>query len=104
MLQNLASVSVFLLLLAGSLALAWGFASLVGLTDQLGLAVLGPAALAIAGFLAKSVVDIRLKSPALFSPTTTISFPSTSAEEYEQLLVGQGGLDRDVCHLFGLET
>ncbi len=74
--QNFASVFVFLLLLACSLALVWIFASLVGLTDQLGLALLGPFAIGLAGLLAKYVVDIRLKSPAFFIPATTISFSS----------------------------
>lgn len=39
--------------------------------------------------LAKYVVDIRLRSPALYAPQTTITFPTTSAEEYERLLVEQ---------------
>lgn len=87
--QNAASAIVFVVLLVSVLAAAWGFAISVGLTAQLGLTILGPSALIIAGFLAKYVVDIRLKSPALFNSNTTISFPSTSAEEYEQLLLEQ---------------
>lgn len=89
--QNAASVIVFIVLLVAVMAAAWGFAALVGLEAQLGLSVLGPVALVTAGFLAKYVVDIRLRSPALFTPTTTISFPSTSAEEYEHLLLRQLG-------------
>ncbi|MGO6879501.1 P-loop NTPase fold protein [Rhizobium ruizarguesonis] len=43
----------------------------------------------VAAILGKYVVDLRLRSPALFSPQTTIKFPTTSAEEYERLLVSQ---------------
>jgi hypothetical protein len=88
-LQNIVSVCVFVGLLLLVMGVVWIFAWLVGLSDQWGLSTLGTTALVVAGFLAKFVVDIRLKSPTLFSPQTTISFPATSAEEYERLLVEQ---------------
>jgi len=88
-LQNVVSVALFVLLLGLVLLLAWWFARAIGLTDQLGLSALATVALATAGFLAKYVVDIRLKSPMLFNPSTTVHFPSTSAEEYELLLLQQ---------------
>jgi hypothetical protein len=88
-LQNIASVIVFFGLLFLVMGTVWIFAWLVGLSDQLGLSILGTTAVVVAGFFAKFVVDIRLKSPTFFSPQTTISFPSTSAEEYERLLVEQ---------------
>lgn len=87
--QNFVSVIVFLLLLSSSLAFVWFFASFAGLTAQWGLALLGSSAIALTGLLAKYVVDIRLKSPAFFVPALTISFPATSAEEYERLLIEQ---------------
>lgn len=88
-LQNAASVLTFLILFAaivGILALA---AWCLGLSGDWSLPVLIVTAGTVTVFLAKNIVDIRLKSPTMFNPQTTISFPSTSAEEYERLLLEQ---------------
>jgi hypothetical protein len=87
--QNFASAFLFVSLFACSLALVNLFVSGVGLTDQWGWVVLGSSVMCLTVFLARNVVDIRLKSPAFFVPATTISFPATSAEEYERLLIQQ---------------
>lgn len=88
-LQNAASALILLVLFAaivGVLALAaWH----LGISGEWGLPVLILTAGTVTVFLAKNIVDIRLKSPTMFNPQTTISFPSTSAEEYEQLLLKQ---------------
>lgn len=89
LLQNLASVALFLVLLVAVMTAAWAYVALTDLTDQLGLSILGPVALVAAVVLVKYVVDIRIKSPAFFTPTTNIQFPSTSVEEYELLLLQQ---------------
>ena len=41
------------------------------------------------GYLIHNLVKIRLQTPALFQPRTSISFPSRTAEEYEKLLLLQ---------------
>ncbi|MBS3651039.1 hypothetical protein KEU06_20725 [Pseudaminobacter sp. 19-2017] len=88
-LQNVASALLFLVLFALIMGTMWLVSYGLGLSDQLGLTVVLTAAAAVAAFLGKYVVDIRLKSPTLFTNQTVISFPATSAEEYERLLVDQ---------------
>ncbi|MBZ7927077.1 KAP family NTPase (plasmid) [Ensifer adhaerens] len=88
-LQNIASAGLFLLLLVGSIGVIWTASYGLGLSDQWGLSVVLSVAAIVAAFLGKYVVDIRLKSPTLFNNQTVISFPTTSAEEYERLLVDQ---------------
>lgn len=93
-LQNAASVAIFVVLLAVAELIVYFAARLVGLTNQLGLSAVLSSGLIVAGVLAKFVVDLRLKTPSFFNPSTVITFPLTSAEEYERLLVEQ-------IHAFG---
>lgn len=88
-LQNVASVLLFLVLLASSMGIIWIASFSLGLSDQWGVALVLSVGATVAAFLGKYVVDIRLKSPTLFKNQTVISFPATSAEEYERLLVDQ---------------
>ncbi len=88
-LQNSTSMALFLVAYAviiGSIIYA---SNSLGLSDQFGLTMLLSVGSAVAVFLSKYVVDIRLKSPTLFNNQTVISFPMTSAEEYERLLIDQ---------------
>ncbi len=88
-LQNIFSVLIFLILVGLTLLAISTFVGLVGLSDQFALSALGIAGLGVSGFLAKYVVDIRIKLPSFFLPVTTVSFPATGAEEYENLLICQ---------------
>jgi hypothetical protein len=89
LLQNATSALLFVLILAACLAAMAGAAMLMGMTAQWAISVALLSATTIAGFLSKNVVDLRLRSPSLFSPQTTITFPATRTEEYERLLVTQ---------------
>ena len=82
------SVLLLLCLLAGTLGLVWGFVYLVGLED-FSAASVALVAVAATGWLAKHLLDLRVNTSAWYSPITTISLPTTSAEEYERLLVEQ---------------
>lgn len=88
-LQNVASVVLFVGLLAVTMGIIWAASYSLGLSDQWGLTLVLSVGAVVAAFLGKYVVDIRLKSPTLFNNQTVISFPATSAEEYERLLVDQ---------------
>jgi len=88
-LQNVGSIVTFVFLLVLVLTAFFFAISLVGLNDQIGLTAVLMVAGSISIFLAKYVVDLRLRSPTFFNPNTVISFPQTSAEEYENLLVEQ---------------
>ena len=87
--QITASAVVFASLLTLVLLIAVGFIKLVGIEDNLSTGAIGVIAFFITPFLVKYLVDIRIRTPALFHPQTSISFPSTSAEEYERLLLAQ---------------
>lgn len=89
MAQNAASAAVFFLLLFGVLAVTAGFVVVAGVTGHWSLSIIGPVALVVVGWLATQIKELRLKAPSLFVPRTTITFPSTSAEEYEHLLIEQ---------------
>ncbi|WP_157212038.1 KAP family P-loop NTPase fold protein [Sinorhizobium sojae] len=88
-LQNAASVVLFLGLLAATMGIIWAASYSLGLSDQWGLTLVLSVGAVVAAFLGKYVVDIRLKSPTLFNNQSVISFPATTAEEYERLLVDQ---------------
>lgn len=87
--QLIGSTTILLLLFAAAIFATWGYVRASGLKDQLPLSVVFMAATALTGWFAKTVVDLRVRSPALFLPQTSVSFPATSAEEYERLLTDQ---------------
>lgn len=87
--QILGSAGVFVLLflitlLASSLLILYA-----GVTDQSTLIATIVASVIAAGWLGKHVVNLRVRAPTLYLPQTSISFPATSAEEYETLLTEQ---------------
>ena len=57
--------------------------STLGDTVEMGVAGF---AFSFAAYLIHHLVKLRLQTPALFQPRTSISFPSRTAEEYEKLL------------------
>ena len=65
------------------------FVHFSGVTDQNTLTAIFVTSVVAAGWLVKQVVDLRIRTPATYLPQTSISFPSTSAEEYETLLTEQ---------------
>lgn len=89
LLQNAATALMFVVLFAAIMLVLWLSIYLSGLSDQWGLSAVLAAGSIVAAFLAKFVVDLRLKSPTLFNNQSVISFPATSAEEYERMLVKQ---------------
>lgn len=88
-LQNAASAFLFMLLLAGTVGVFWLASYGLGLSDQWGITAVLSFAAAVGAFLVRNVVDLRLKSPTLFNSQSVITFPATSAEEYERLLIDQ---------------
>ena len=87
--QILGSAGVFVLLFLVTLIAFFLLLHFTGLTDQYTLIAIIAASVAAAGWLGKHVVDLRVRAPALYLPQTSISFPATSAEEYETLLTEQ---------------
>ncbi|MFD2053666.1 P-loop NTPase fold protein [Mesorhizobium calcicola] len=88
-LQNAASAFLFVLLLASTVGIFWFASYSLGLSNQLGISAVLSVAAIVGAFLARNVVDLRLKSPTLFNSQSVVTFPATSAEEYERLLVNQ---------------
>ncbi|WP_176695400.1 P-loop NTPase fold protein [Phaeobacter sp. B1627] len=60
-----------------------------GLEGQQSAVWVAVAAIGLTGWFARNIVDLRIRSPARFIPQTSVSFPTTSAEEYERLLTEQ---------------
>ena len=87
--QILGSAGVFVLLFLVTLFAFFLLVHFTGLTDQYTFIAIMAASVVAAGWLGKHVVDLRVRAPALYLPQTTISFPATSAEEYETLLTEQ---------------
>ena len=87
--QILGSAGVLVLLFLITLIAFFLLVILTGVTDQYTLVAIIVASVVAAGWLGKHVVDLRVRSPALHLPQTSISFPATSAEEYETLLTEQ---------------
>ena len=87
--QILGSAVLFLVMFLATLFLSFLFVHLTGVTDHYALAAIVVASLFAAGWLGKHVVDLRVRTPATYLPQTSISFPATSAEEYEALLTEQ---------------
>lgn len=87
--QVAASLFLFGLLLLACVVILTGAALHLGGTG----ATTASAVVSVGGlvsiFLTKYVVDLRVRSPSLFSPQTTIKLPTTTGEEYERLLVRQ---------------
>ena len=89
--QILGSAALFLLMSLATLVTSFLFAHFASLTDQYALGAIVVASLFAAGWFGKHVVDLRVRTPATYLPQTSISFPATSAEEYESLLTEQIG-------------
>ena len=87
--QLIGTAGVFAVLLVCILLAIWGFVELVGIDEEAPLAGVVVAALVATGWIGKHIVDLRVRTPAMFLPQTSVSFPSTSAEEYERLLIEQ---------------
>ncbi|ANN61928.1 hypothetical protein A9174_33920 (plasmid) [Mesorhizobium loti NZP2037] len=87
--QLIGSAAILLLLFIVAIAIAWLFVWLTGLTGQYSVGAIFVAATALTGWLGKTIADLRVRSPERFLPLTSVSFPATSAEEYERLLTDQ---------------
>jgi len=87
--QIVGSAVILLLLFFASAAIAALLVSWTGLEGEQSTAWVAVAAIGLTGWFARSIVDLRVRSPARFMPQTSVSFPATSAEEYEQLLTEQ---------------
>ena len=87
--QLIGSALIFLLLFVAAIAITLLFVHLTGLSEQYSLSAVFVAAAALTGWLGSKTVDLRIRSPARFLPQTSVSFPATSAEEYERLLIEQ---------------
>lgn len=82
------AVLLLLLFLAAAVITAF-LVWFTGLKNQQSGAWVALAAIGLTGWFAKNIVDLRVRSPARFLPQTSVSFPATSAEEYERLLTDQ---------------
>ena len=89
--QILGSAALFILMFLATLVISFLFVHITATTDKYTLTAIVIASLFGAGWLAKHVVDLRVRTPATYLPQTSISFPATSAEEYENLLTEQIG-------------
>ena len=87
--QILGSAVLFLLIFLATLIASFSLIHLSGMTDRYTLIAMVLGAVLAAGWLGKHVVDLRVRTPATYLPQTTISFPATSAEQYESLLTEQ---------------
>ncbi|WP_159460379.1 KAP family P-loop NTPase fold protein [Tistlia consotensis] len=87
--QLIGSTAILLLLFVAAISITWLFVWSTGLEAQYSVAGVFVAATALTGWLGKSIVDLRVRAPAQFLPQTSVSFPATSAEEYERLLTDQ---------------
>ncbi|QND47697.1 hypothetical protein HB780_18665 [Rhizobium lusitanum] len=91
--EALLQVTASLVLFVGLLVVCVGILTIAALylggTGAITASAVVAVAASVAAILGKYIVDLRLRSPALFNPQTTIKFPTTSAEEYERLLITQ---------------
>lgn len=87
--QLVGSTVLLLMLFVAAMLIAWLFVRLTALTGEYSVGAIFVAATALTGWLGKTVVDLRVRSPERFLPLTSVSFPATSAEEYERLLTDQ---------------
>ncbi|SHF38455.1 KAP family P-loop NTPase fold protein [Acidocella aminolytica] len=87
--QLAGSAIILLLLFVVAVITTWIFVLVTGLKDPHSIGAVFVAATVLTGWLGKTIVDLRIRSPAWFLPQTSVSFPATSAEEYERLLTDQ---------------
>ncbi|MBS3025070.1 KAP family P-loop NTPase fold protein [Acidiphilium multivorum] len=87
--QLIGSTTILLALFLAAITITWLFVLLSGLKDQYSIGAVFVAATWLTGWLGRTIVDLRVRSPARFLPQTSVSFPATSAEEYERLLTDQ---------------
>jgi hypothetical protein len=87
--QLVGSTVILLLLFVAAIVTTWIFVTATGLKEQYSIGMVFVAATVLTGWLGKTIVDLRVRSPAWFLPQTSLSFPATSAEEYERLLTDQ---------------
>lgn len=87
--QLVGTAGVFTVLLSLILSSIYLFVKLVGINESVPLASVAVVALIVTAWIGKHIVDLRVRTPAMFLPQTSVSFPSTSAEEYERLLTEQ---------------
>src|SRR5690606_7340853 len=74
-LQNAATALLFMLVPAGIVGIGWLAAFSLGLSGQFGISAVLSVALIVGAFLARNVVDLRLKSPTLFSSQSGVTVP-----------------------------
>jgi len=79
----------FVLLLAASFGVVWIVLSSLEQSSDVTMGGGALLAFAFAAYAIRHLVTLRLHSPTLFQPRTSISFPARSAEEYEKLLLRQ---------------
>ncbi|MFN0263956.1 P-loop NTPase fold protein [Tepidamorphus sp. 3E244] len=87
--QIIGSAVVLLLLFLAAAAITALFVWSTGMTGHQSVVWVTLAAIGLTGWFARNIVDLRVRSPARFLPQTSVSFPATSAEEYEHLLTEQ---------------
>ncbi|RWL85665.1 MAG: hypothetical protein EOR67_21590 [Mesorhizobium sp.] len=87
--QLIGSAAVLFALFVAAMTITLLFVLLTGLTEQYSIGAVFVAAALLTGWFGKTIVDLRVRSPAQFLPQTSVSFPATSAEEYERLLTDQ---------------
>lgn len=92
--QLLGAALILVAISVAAFLIALVYVCLTGLTEQYSLAAVFGAAIILAGWFGKTIVDLRVRSPAWYLPQTSVSFPATSAEEYERLLTDQIDLFR----------
>ncbi|HET7371011.1 MAG TPA: P-loop NTPase fold protein [Gammaproteobacteria bacterium] len=87
--QLMGAAVTLLLLFAVAVSVTLAYVRITGLTGQYSVSAIFIAASVLTAWFGKTIVDLRVRSPAWYLPQTSISFPATSAEEYERLLTNQ---------------
>jgi uncharacterized integral membrane protein len=87
--QILGAAIILVLVLFACFGVALVSVRYAGMTDQIPLGTVFVVSAAVAIFFGRNLVDLRVRSPARYLPQTSVSFPMTSAEEYERLLTDQ---------------
>lgn len=87
--QLIGAACILILILLAAVLVTWIYVQFTGLTSQYPLGAVFIAAIGLAAWFGKTIVDLRVRSPAWYLPQTSVSFPATSAEEYERLLTDQ---------------
>ena len=93
--QMFLNVLVFVLLFGMIFGIVWYGLSLLDQLEQWSQMGASFGAFCLTGWLTwkltNHLVILRLRAPSLFQPRTSITFPSRTAEQYENLLLGQLG-------------